>query len=228
MSNQINLVNRAYQVNSNRLNAQVIVGALVGVYLCTSATNMWQQSTITPMRSRLSQTEGELAQGKADMERAIAGSRKREPNKELADEVRRMEARLELQRELLVALETGGIGNTEGFSKYLTALARRRVEGVWLTGIHVTAVDGQIGLSGQMIRPDLLPVYIRELKTDEVLRGQGFAALDLSMGTYEVVTPAVPVKGAAKTAAKSAAKDTRQSISVVKFKLGAGEGRAER
>lgn len=229
MSNQINLINDAYRVHRHRLNAAAIAGAGVAVYLGCAVANAIQGSTIEPLRSRLATAEGDLGQAKAELEAAIAGTKKVEPNKQLIEEVKRMEARLELQRELLVALETGGIGNTEGFSKYLTALARRRVDGVWLTGISITAQDGQISLTGRMVDPELMPVYIRELKSDDTLRGQGFGGLEMITQTVEVPVPgAARSAAAAKTGTAAPTTPEKQKVSVVQFRLGATGPASER
>lgn len=223
MSNQINLVNPAYQVNRQRLNAAVMLGATAAVYLGFVVANILQQGTLAPLRERLASVEGQLEGSKIELEKAIAGSKKREPNKQLADEVKRLETRLDMERELLVALETGGIGNTEGFSKYLTALARRRVEGVWLTGLAINASDSRVSLAGLMNALDLLPVYMRELKADETLRGQKFGTLEVSNTQIDMPSPASkPARNASDPVPAPGA--PAEKATVVQFKLGSSGG----
>jgi len=98
----------------------------------------------------------------------------------LQDELARANARLNQREEMLAVLQTGGLGNTAGFARYLTALAHQPVGGVWLTGFSVTGDESELHLSGRVLQADLVPLYIRALSREEVMRGRRVAELRLT------------------------------------------------
>ncbi|MEO8142865.1 MAG: fimbrial assembly protein [Betaproteobacteria bacterium] len=116
-------------------------------------------------------------------------------SKLLEEEVARAAARLKQRQELLEVLRTGGLGNTEGFSRYLAALARQPMNGVWLTGLTIGGDEAQLLLSGKVLYSDLVPAYIRALNREEVMRGRRVAELRLT-AREEKEVPATAAPGA--------------------------------
>ncbi len=75
---------------------------------------------------------------------------------------------------VLAFLEGGAIGRPEGFSRHLAALARRELDGLWLTRITVTAPDSRVALTGRAVRPDLVPAYLKALAGERAFDGMRF------------------------------------------------------
>ena len=100
--------------------------------------------------------------------------------KQLEEEVARATTRLKQREELLATLRTGGLGNTEGFARYLAALARQPVPGVWLTGFTIGGDEAEMQLSGKVLHSDLVPAYIRALNKEQVMRGRRVAEMRLT------------------------------------------------
>ena len=71
-------------------------------------------------------------------------------------------------------LEGGAIGRRDGFSRHLAALARRELDGLWLTRITVTAPDSRVALTGRALRPDLVPAYLKALAGERAFSGMRF------------------------------------------------------
>ncbi len=107
-----------------------------------------------------------------------------ERSQALEQSIAQAESELKLRQALLERLKGGGLGNTKGFSDYMTALARQRTEGVWITGLAVTAGGGEFTIQGGVSRPEILPAYIRRLSRENVLRGKQIG--DLWMQRKEV------------------------------------------
>lgn len=118
-------------------------------------------------------------------------------SRQLQDELARSEARLKQREGMLAVLQTGGLGNTAGFARYLSALARQPVSGVWLTGFSVSGDENQLNLNGRVLEPDLVPIYLRALNREEVMRGRRIAELRLTAREEKessAVTGATPAK----------------------------------
>jgi hypothetical protein len=98
----------------------------------------------------------------------------------LADEVARLTVRLKQGEDMLAVLRTGGLGNKDGFARYLSAFARQSVAGVWLTGLSIGGDETELVVTGRVLYPDLVPVYIRALNREEVMRGRQVSELRLT------------------------------------------------
>jgi hypothetical protein len=126
-----------------------------------------------------------------------------ERSQALEQSIAQAESELKLRQALLERLKGGGLGNTRGFSDYMTALARQRTEGVWITGLAVTAGGGEFTIQGGVSRPEILPAYIRRLSREDVLRGKQIGDLRMLRKEVEIreLQPAAAAgPGAAVTA----------------------------
>jgi len=103
----------------------------------------------------------------------------------LQEELKKTEANEAAQREVIEMLKGGDIGNTTGYSEYMRAFARQTVNGLWLTGFHISGDAAQISLSGAVLSPDLLPAYIQRLGQEKIMRGKTFASLQMSQPKTE-------------------------------------------
>lgn len=100
-------------------------------------------------------------------------------SQQLNEEVKSLEAQLAAQNEMLETLKSGAIGNTRGYSEYLRAFARQSLDGLWLTGFEIEGDGTQMSLRGAARNGRLLPLYIRRLNREPVMRGKTFANLKM-------------------------------------------------
>lgn len=108
----------------------------------------------------------------------------------LGDELKTLEAQIAAQQEQLETIKSGAIGNTEGYSEYMRAFARQSIPGLWLTGFNIEGDAAQLGLSGAVLSPQLVPAYIQRLGKEKVMRGKVFAALQMKQpGTDAKTAP---------------------------------------
>ncbi len=97
----------------------------------------------------------------------------------LESEIARLERELERKRRVAAALEAGALGNTRGFSSYLTALARQRVDGLWLTGLRVREGGERLVLTGRALSPERVPVLVQRLADEDAFAGLHFDTLEM-------------------------------------------------
>ena len=126
-------------------------------------------------------------------------------SKLLEDEVARMAARLKQREEQLGVLRAGGLGNTAGFARYLAAFARQSLNGVWFTGLTISADEAELMISGRVLHPDLVPAYIRALNKEAVMRGRRVSELRLTAREERVAATAAPGANPAGASAPPAA-----------------------
>lgn len=198
---QVNLLNPAYQKSDSQPSAKTIALALGATYALFVVYNMLESSRIGSLKTQETEAETRLVAARADHDRAKESMKGKEPNKRLIEEVERLEFRLSTQKDVLAAIESGGLGDTRGFADALAALGRQRVDGVWLTEIVFNAADERVLLKGLVVKPELLPQYLKALNQEEVLRGRAFGEMSLASKEVEIKAP-----GASKAASDSGAR----------------------
>jgi Tfp pilus assembly protein PilN len=147
----------------------------------------------------------------------------------LQEELGRVGARLKQREDMLSLLQTGGLGNTAGFSRYLTALARQPLAGVWLTSFTVSGDEIELHLGGRVLQPDLVPAYLRALNREEVMRGRRVAELRLTAREEQRVpgTAAPGANPAGAAAAKPPAPARYVEFSLVSLRTAPGPAPAK-
>lgn len=99
--------------------------------------------------------------------------------KEIDAKLKRLNTTLLRQQKLIEVLRDRPSSSANGFSADLMALARRHVEGLWLTSVSINGGTGAIELMGTAVKPDLVPHYLQQLSKEPALAGQRFDRLQI-------------------------------------------------
>ncbi|MDH3533305.1 MAG: hypothetical protein OEO82_10270 [Gammaproteobacteria bacterium] len=75
---------------------------------------------------------------------------------------------------VLNLIQGSALGDTQGFSRHLRALARQDIEGIWLTHIALSALGDKTRLEGRAIRAELIPLYVQDLTAEAPFAEQRF------------------------------------------------------
>jgi hypothetical protein len=176
MSQQINLFNPLFLKQKKYFSARTMLQGMgiIAIALLVSYGFLLFQS------SRLEQQRIEtVALREQVQQQMLKGGGARGRSKLLEDEISRFEGMIKAEQEVLNILEGGSLGNSEGYSKFLVALARQRTSGLWLTGFTVNGVGDELSIRGRVLQADLVPQYIRQLNREAVMRGHAVAELSL-------------------------------------------------
>jgi hypothetical protein len=177
MSQQLNLFNPIFLRQKKYFSARTLLRGLTVVVIALAVLHVFQRVQLSGLERQLAEATDQHNEVQQQLTQ-FAAEAKRGPSKVLIDEMSRLETQLKAQEALLEGLDSGALGNTTGFSRYLTALARQTVSGVWLTGFSANG-DGPLAIRGRLLQAELLPSYIRRLNREDALRGHGFAELRL-------------------------------------------------
>lgn len=178
MSQQLNLFNPVFLRQKKYFSAVTMLQCLTIVLIALIAVYGFQRWQLSGLERQLA--DARVQHNAVQQQLTQLAAAKRTPSAALKDEAMRLEAQAGALEALLGRLESGELGNTEGFSRYLGALARQTLPGVWLTGFRATGHEGPQIIKGRMLQPELLPAYLRALNKEETLRGHGFAELQLT------------------------------------------------
>lgn len=81
---------------------------------------------------------------------------------------------LEEKRLVLSLVQGSALGDTQGFSRYLSSLANQDTDGLWLTFISLSAMGDKTRLEGQALRAELVPAYLQRLAEEPPFAKQRF------------------------------------------------------
>jgi len=179
MSQQINLFNPIFLKQKKYFSAVAMLQALallVAGSLVVAAYATYQVSTLT-REAALSIAQLQTAQTQLEKVRADYGPRQK--SAALEKQIQKLETETQAYKQIFDILQKGELGNTNGYSAYLGAFARRIVDGVWLTGVNLVGAGNEVELRGRALRPDLIPAYINNLKREPIMQGKSFATLEM-------------------------------------------------
>ena len=183
MSQQINLLNAAFVKHPSYFSLPSILQALglivVGT-LCFYGYALYQVGQLEKqsVESTKHYNDELMRLGKLSAEFST-----QQNTQLLQEEARKLDKKVGDQNELIDTLKSGALGNTTGFSEYMRAFARQIVQGLWLTGFKIDST--QISLSGNVISPELLPLYIQRLGRESVMQGKAFSNLQMRQSKAE-------------------------------------------
>lgn len=216
MSQQINLYHPGLRPTQRPLTATRLALGVIVLALALGAYYAFAEFQVHQSELALAEANSEF---KALQEQIlkIGGPAGQTGVRGVEESVAKAEAELRIREAVLKRLGGGDLGGTQGFSAYLTALARQRVEGVWITGLTVAGDSGDFTLQGGVSRPEILLDYIRKLSREDVLKGRQIG--DFRMLRRELV---VSDGQAAAAAGREPGAAAAQRWRFVEFSVGTG------
>jgi hypothetical protein len=180
MQQQINLYEKALHAESTAFAAAPLVGGLALVtagLLLISLFAWWRVDSLgrnlQAVRTQLARQGALVRQG--DGFASAAGG-----TAAFAARLRTMAAELERRQQALGYLRSGAAGTAGGFSARLEALARERLDGLWLRAVLLTGNSDRFVLSGRAVRAELVPMYLARLQHEPALAGTALQILTIS------------------------------------------------
>ncbi|GGC11049.1 MSHA biogenesis protein MshI [Pseudoduganella buxea] len=194
MSQQINLFNPRFQKQKRYLTAPALA-MMLGVALFGSlAFAVAARGRMASLEAEAAQVRTQLQQAETRKQAALAALAPRQKDPGVALQLATAEAQNRALHGVAAILEQNRVGNPRGYSEYFQALARSRVNGLWLTGVQIDGAAADIGLRGRALQAELLPGYLDGLARQPVLQGKAF-------GHVEIIRPAQAARAGVATAA---------------------------
>jgi Tfp pilus assembly protein PilN len=181
MSQQINLFNPIFLKQKKLFSALalfqvfglVLFGAvLMAIYATYQASELKKSAAI--VSAQLQSAEALVARVRVE---AVAPA----TNKALEDELAKAESEILMKQRISQILQKSDFGNTKGYSSFMVAFARQIPAGLWLTGFDIDGGGTSIGLQGRTLKPELVPVYVNQLKRESVMQGISFSNLEMQL-----------------------------------------------
>jgi len=194
VSQQINLLNPAFRKKTEWFTARMLAQAAVVLVLIMAGAYAYQSRAVALLNKQAQAGALSLTQEQARLIKVAAEYAPRQKDTALEKRVTDMEQLLKGEEAVLEVLQSGSLGNTEGYSGYMQAFARQTVSGLWLTGFSIRGAGKDMAIAGRTMRSELVPVYLRRLNHEAVTQGRAFAALEIQQPKPDPATQDKPAK----------------------------------
>lgn len=181
MSGQINLFNPIFLKTKKVFSALALVqavgllvlgGILMAMYVWYQARELNKNAEIITAQLRVAETQ--VAKLRAMT--APPGA-----SEALGNALAKLETDIKNRQKITTILQKSDFGNTKGYSAYMLAFARQIPTGVWLTGFNITGGGNEVALQGRSLRPELVPIYVSQLKLETIMQGKSFSTLQMQL-----------------------------------------------
>lgn len=105
---------------------------------------------------------------------------KQQINSLLKQQISRSQNTLASLSRIIKLLSDKSSDQTQGFSRYFTALAQQSISEVWLRNIAIDAQNSTLTLQGSSYNPDQIAVLLQKLHDETIFQGKVFAKLVIS------------------------------------------------
>lgn len=180
MSQQINLFDPRFRRQTPHFSALTMALAVLGVTTLMLGIGELYAHQNRKLEATLAQTDQRVAQLREQATRLARQFGEQGRSTALADELARIDEQLRVRRGLLEVIQGGAATSVEGFSPYLSALARQTMQGVWLTGVEIAGGSGDLVLKGRVTDSELVPAYIKRLNREPLFQGRAVRELQLA------------------------------------------------
>lgn len=196
MSQQINLYEARLRPRHELATARNLGACALLMLVLMTALALWTRADADRKTGAAELVRKQSAEEQEKMVALAKMLAERKVSPALTSEIDVSKAMVAARSEVMTALDSGGLGNTAGFSGYMFGFARQAQSDPWLTGFAVTSGGEEIEISGRLLDPSRLPPYVQRLRGEPVFQGRRFAALE--MRDVEPVAPKTDQPGAAK------------------------------
>ena len=199
MSQQVNLFSPIFLKRPKEFSARAMVEAVVLLLLGSLGVYGYAWFQVAKLHQEVDDARSRGRFEEARMSRLAGELPTRERNKQLAEDLRRLEEQVQRRREVAGLLTAGAFGTSQGFSEIMRAFARQDMPGVWLIGFSIGGSGREIGIKGRALSAELVPAYIGHLNREPVFRGGQFSSLEISVGAAAVRYPYLEFRLQART-----------------------------
>lgn len=172
MRQQINFYRSEFIAKKDRLGAGplMMIGGLV--VLAMIAAYLFGTYQSMSIERELKSVKAQELDARERLENFDAGGGEMESWSRRLEDAKRALREQELVLNMVV---DSSLGDIDGFSRYLTSLARMNTDGLWLSRIRLSALGDNTQLVGQALRAELIPVYLQRLAEEEPFIEQRFS-----------------------------------------------------
>lgn len=192
MSQQINLFNPNLVKKKSLLTSTTLLGLAAFSIVVLVVMSVWVSSVTAKLKVNETERQQQLTLVQNQLQAAQANVKPQKEDPKLIEELEQLRLSLADRDRVETILSTNKLGNTLGYSEYLSAFARQIPNGVWITGFQLRGAGDEISLKGRATLPDQVPIFVNQLKREKIMQGKTFSALNMQRPMVENVGTSNP------------------------------------
>lgn len=177
---QINLYQAGLQEKKTRLSSRRLLMAVALAGGLMLGLGLMYTLQVQQLETKLATVQTAQAAKMAKLKIFQVQLQARHKDRQLQTRVDSLMLEISNRRKIMKVLGEQRFGNIEGFSEHISALARQRIAGLWLTEVRISQGGASLGMKGQALKAELLPRYLQRLSTEPVFAGKTFETLLMS------------------------------------------------
>ncbi len=177
LEQQVNLYQPIMGAEKRLFSAQAIAVALSVFAVSLVGLAAYGSHRTSLLERSVDQIERQESTNLALAARASQATRPTATLPDLEAAARSMALEIELRQRALAVVKRSSASPATGFAARLEALARRQMDGVWLSDIILGSGDGRLGMRGGATDSALVPAYLAALAEEPALVGVRFERL---------------------------------------------------
>jgi hypothetical protein len=182
---RINLYLKIERPERKLLDAQRMLLACVALFfLLMFGSGILWYSTLVKV-DKVAQLQEQQQHLQLQVDQLLATRDKLSDPAPLQAKINQLNRQLAMKRAVYKALQKMPAPRQEGFSSYLSALARQHLDGLWFTVLEIQRGGSQVALTGKTREPKLVPHYLYMLGAESVFAGQQFDLFRISQPEKE-------------------------------------------
>ncbi|WP_049723787.1 hypothetical protein [Gilvimarinus polysaccharolyticus] len=175
----VNFYIAEFQPDRSALRASHIVWALLLTLVLLVVYSLWYHSQSVRMAQQQVALQTQMDASKSALLEVLEGQKSLNINA-LRSELTRSRAEIKQRKRALDVIETQDMGNTEGFSQQLRALASLSLPAVSLESFMLLDGGAQVGLAGRASEPEAVPRYLALLHNSAAFSRTSFGVLTVA------------------------------------------------
>lgn len=180
MSQQVNLYESRLRPRELFLTGERFSMVLIGVLVLTASMAVVVRKNADRLTAEAAQVEADVKVWQEKHEGLVKQLAEKQIPTALQAELERAKSLLSARTEAVSLLDSGKLGDTEGFSALFLGFSRQAASDWWLTQFSVGMGGQEIEIRGKVIDAGKLPSYVQRLSQDSAFQGKRFAALTMS------------------------------------------------
>jgi Tfp pilus assembly protein PilN len=203
VSQQINLFTPVFLKQKKLFSAGAMIQALVVFVVGIAVLWMFAYRQVEQLRASAKILASQSGKEQAQLMQMVERVKPAEKDAGLAAEIRTVDVKLKANQQLLAFVSNDSTGKTS-HAEYFRALARRTVQGVWLTAFSIESRDNGIEIQGRALQPKLVPAYLSVLREEPLFKGKPFGSIAMRAAEVskerDAAAPGKPDSGAEQKA----------------------------
>lgn len=176
---QVNLFQPYFRKQKEAITSRTILTAtttVIGGILLLSVYLGWKVSSLEDRLQAQTQTHQQKIK---QLEQTSQKFKPKRKSRLLQAELEKLQQQKLAKQKILSTISDQVFGNSNGFASHLEGLARRNVDGLWLTSVNIMDGGKHIGLKGSSLEPEMVPIFLQRLSSEEVFKGTEFSSFKM-------------------------------------------------